>query len=47
MKAVSTEVAAYYDANTRPFLNFFGSGTGVAAIHRQIWGPGVKTEREA
>ncbi|MBL8046000.1 MAG: methyltransferase domain-containing protein [Anaerolineales bacterium] len=47
MSQPRTAVAEYYDENTRPFLNFFGSGTGVAAIHRQLWGPGVKTEREA
>jgi len=47
MPELSSSVAEYYDRNTRPFLNFFGSGAEVAAIHRQIWGPGVKTEREA
>lgn len=47
MSQPRTAVAEYYDENTQPFLNFFGSGTGVAAIHRQIWGPGVTTERDA
>jgi cyclopropane fatty-acyl-phospholipid synthase-like methyltransferase len=47
MSQPRTAVAEYYDENTQPFLNFFGSGAGVAAIHRRIWGPGVKTERAA
>lgn len=34
-------VAAYYDSNTRRFLRFGGSGAA-AAIHRQIWAPGVE-----
>jgi cyclopropane fatty-acyl-phospholipid synthase-like methyltransferase len=44
-KAVE-QVGAYYDANTRRFLRFGGSGES-AAIHRQIWAPGVKTSEEA
>jgi cyclopropane fatty-acyl-phospholipid synthase-like methyltransferase len=35
-------VEEYYDTNTLPFLRFGGSGVGVAAIHRQVWAPGVK-----
>jgi cyclopropane fatty-acyl-phospholipid synthase-like methyltransferase len=40
------QVGAYYDANTRRFLRFGGSGE-TAAIHRQIWAPGVETTEEA
>jgi cyclopropane fatty-acyl-phospholipid synthase-like methyltransferase len=40
------QVAAYYDANTRRFLHFGGSGK-TAAIHRQIWAPGVETAEQA
>jgi SAM-dependent methyltransferase len=40
-------VAAYYDRNTRRFLNLLGSGEDTAAIHRQIWTPGVRNGREA
>lgn len=40
-------MAAYYDRNTRRFLNLFGSGEKTAAIHRQVWLPGVRTGREA
>ena len=43
----SQSVAAYYDRNTRRFLNLFGSGENTAAIHRQIWAPGVQGGREA
>lgn len=40
------QVASYYDANTRRFLRFGGSGE-TAAIHRQIWAPGVETSHQA
>jgi cyclopropane fatty-acyl-phospholipid synthase-like methyltransferase len=40
------QVGEYYDANTRRFLRFGGSGES-AAIHRQIWAPGVETSGEA
>lgn len=39
-------VARYYDANTARFLRFGGSGEA-AAIHRQVWAPGVTTPRQA
>src|SRR3954468_15295911 len=38
-----TAVSEYYDANTRKFLL---SG-GDRAIHRELWGPGVTSSREA
>jgi cyclopropane fatty-acyl-phospholipid synthase-like methyltransferase len=40
------QVASYYDANTRRFLSLGGSGE-TAAIHRQIWAPGVETSEQA
>jgi tocopherol O-methyltransferase len=40
------QVAAYYDTNTRRFLRYGGSG-GAAAIHRQVWAPGVKNTEQA
>lgn len=43
----ASAVAEYYDQNTQPFLGLFGSGFEVAAIHRQIWAEGVRTERAA
>jgi SAM-dependent methyltransferase len=36
----------YYDANTPRFLRF-GQGGHTGAIHRSVWGPSVKSEREA
>jgi len=42
----AAQVAQYYDSNTRRFI-LVGSGRGVAAIHRELWGPGVRTAREA
>lgn len=39
-------VERYYDRNTRRFLAF-GGGSASGAIHRQLWGPGVATVREA
>ena len=35
------QVARYYDQNTGRFLQLGGSGA-TAAIHRQIWAPGVE-----
>jgi tocopherol O-methyltransferase len=40
------QIATYYDLNTRRFLRFGGGGE-TAAIHRQIWAPGVETAEEA
>lgn len=39
-------VAWYYDQNTPRFLRFGGSGEA-AAIHRQIWAPGVEDAEAA
>lgn len=39
-------IAHYYNQNTTLFLRTGGSGS-LAAIHRQIWAPGVKTRRQA
>ncbi|MFM8321766.1 MAG: methyltransferase domain-containing protein [Chloroflexota bacterium] len=39
-------VARYYDRNTRRFLALGGGGQA-AAIHRQIWAPGVQTRAQA
>ncbi len=39
-------VAQYYDQNTHRFLRLGGSGD-LAAIHRQVWGPGVSTAHQA
>ena len=41
-----SDVARYYDRNTRRFL-LVGSGRGVHSIHRELWGPGVGSAREA
>lgn len=47
-KPVSSEqIAEYYNRNTLRFLRLGGSGETVAAIHRQVWAPGVKTARQA
>lgn len=43
----ATQVADYYDQNTAPFLRWGGSGAGLAAIHRQLWGPGVVNSKQA
>ncbi|MDO9476803.1 MAG: class I SAM-dependent methyltransferase [Pseudohongiella sp.] len=40
------DIAAYYNKNTRLFLDLGGSGD-VAAIHRAIWAPGVTNKTEA
>ena len=39
-------VARYYDQNTARFLRFGGSGA-TAALHRQIWAPGVQDAAQA
>ena len=39
-------VAHYYDSNTRRFL-IVGGGGGTYSLHRQLWGPGVRTTRDA
>lgn len=39
-------VENYYDKNTKRFLKY-GRGGEDAAIHREVWGPGVKSRREA
>jgi cyclopropane fatty-acyl-phospholipid synthase-like methyltransferase len=41
-----TDVAHYYDRNTRRFL-LMGSGRRVYSMHRELWGPGVASAREA
>jgi SAM-dependent methyltransferase len=40
------EVRDYYDRNTSAFVAL-GQGGNVGAIHRAVWGPGVKTHDEA
>ncbi len=47
MASLQSPVATYYDQNTTLFLRWFGSGLDTAAIHRQVWGPGVRSGREA
>jgi SAM-dependent methyltransferase len=47
MNERTASVAEYYDRNTAAFLRVGGSGFQVAAIHRQIWAPGVRTEVES
>jgi len=42
----STDVARYYDTNTRSFLGR-GQGGGQGAIHRAVWGDGVRSRGEA
>jgi len=42
----STDVARYYDSNTRRFL-LMGGGRGAYAMHRELWGPGIGSAREA
>lgn len=44
--ASADEIAAYYNKNTRLFLDLGGSGD-VAAIHRAIWAPGVTHKADA
>ena len=43
MKALR-EVESYYDRNTQAFASF---GQGGGAIHRAVWGDGVRTRAEA
>lgn len=44
-KITVNQIAKYYNANTRLFMRLGGSGDAIAAIHRQLWGPGVRTSR--
>lgn len=44
--AWTVEVARYYDRNTGRFL-LVGGGRGVHSMHRELWGPGVTSAREA
>ncbi len=44
---MSSPVSDYYQKNTRRFLRWFGSGEHVAAIHRQVWAPGVITRQQS
>jgi len=39
-------VARYYDRNTSRFIRF-GGGAGALAIHRELWGPGVRSAADA
>lgn len=43
---MSDGVAHYYDRNTRRFL-LMGGGRGTHSIHRELWGAGVRSAREA
>lgn len=43
----TAQIADYYDQNTRPFLRWGGSGEQLAAIHREIWGPGIVNRTQA
>ena len=40
------EIRRYYDRNTPAFV-VLGQGGSVGAIHRTVWGPGVRTSDEA
>lgn len=42
----SEDVARYYDGNTGRFL-LLGSGRGVHAMHRELWGPDTRGARDA
>ena len=46
MRFASADVDRYYDANTKSFLAR-GQGGSFGAIHRAVWGAGVKSRREA
>ncbi len=46
MKFASADVTRYYDANTKSFLAR-GQGGSQGAIHRAVWGAGVKSRRQA
>jgi cyclopropane fatty-acyl-phospholipid synthase-like methyltransferase len=41
-----TDIRRYYDRNTAAFVAL-GQGGSVGAIHRAVWGPGVRTSEEA
>ena len=43
---MSDGVARYYDRNTQRFL-LLGRGRGTYTIHRELWGPGVTSARDA
>lgn len=45
--AHASRVSEYYDHNTAPFLRWGGSGVHVAAIHRELWAPGVVNSKQA
>jgi len=40
------QVRTYYDRNTRAFVRH-GQGGDIGAIHRAVWGPGVRTRADA
>ena len=42
----SDDIAEYYNRNTSRFLGY-GQGGSVGAIHRAVWGDGVRTREEA
>ena len=44
--AWAEDVGRYYDSNTRRFL-LLGTGRGMRSMHRELWGPGVTSAREA
>ena len=46
MKFASADVSSYYDANTKSFLAR-GQGGSHGAIHRAVWGAGVRSRRAA
>lgn len=45
--AQAERVAEYYDRNTAPFLKWYGSGTRLGAIHREIWAEGFVNSAHA
>ena len=42
----AAEIRRYYDRNTSAFVSL-GQGGSVGAIHRAVWGPGVRSREEA
>jgi len=42
----TADVHRYYDANTAAFVHH-GQGAALGAIHRAVWGPGVRTRAQA
>ncbi len=42
----TARIRRYYDRNTAAFVAY-GQGGGEGAIHRAVWGPGVRDRREA